>query len=154
MHRCVKSAVCLALAVMFGSGAVWGQRAGAVDVEPVPTHADAAVLLAKFWGLFDRYVEQDADLNECVAFLNRQGIYFGLLEVASGSEFTRDDCARVMGQINLLFLGEAELVQGRVELPAGVESWSDYCVLNDVAFETTYQSMCNFLKRASRVEKE
>ena len=48
---------------------------------PILTHADAAVILAKYSGFFDRYIEADASLNDCVSFLNRAGIYFGLMEI-------------------------------------------------------------------------
>ncbi|MEN7973794.1 MAG: hypothetical protein ABFR47_08170, partial [Verrucomicrobiota bacterium] len=75
------------------------------DLAPVPTHADAAIILAKFSGYFDQYVDDEADLNECVAFLNETGIYFGLMEVVNGTEFTAGDCARAMGQISLVLSG-------------------------------------------------
>ena len=44
---------------------------GVKDAKPTLTHADAAVILAKYSGFFDRYVDEDADLSECVAFLNK-----------------------------------------------------------------------------------
>jgi len=101
---------------------------------PVPTHADAAVIFAKYSGLFDRYVTDEASLSECVSFLNHAGIYFGLLEVVNGSDFTLSDCARVMGQISLLFSGEAEYAAGKIKRPEGIASWEEFCILNDVRF--------------------
>ena len=92
----------------------------ASDRQVVPTHADAAFIITNYSGLFDRSGPQDASTSECVAFLNDHGVYFGLLEVVSGTEFTRKDCARVMGQISLVFSGDADYSGGKVKLPKGV----------------------------------
>jgi hypothetical protein len=100
----------------------------------VLTHADAAVVLAKYSGYFDRYVDEDASLNDCVAFLNKTGIYFGLMEVVNGAEFTQGDFARVMGQMALVFNGDAEYAAGKVKLPNGIASWKDYCTMEDINF--------------------
>lgn len=106
---------------------------------PVPTFADAAVVLAKFSGLFDAYVEKDASLSECVRFFNLHGVDFNLMQVVNGSEFTILDCARVMGQIELLMSGEATYSMGKVILPKGLDSWSEFCTLNDVKFVQGYE---------------
>lgn len=111
------------------------------DKSAVPTHADAALILAKYSGLFDRYVQKEATLSECVTFLNNTGIYFGLLEVANGKEFTIADCARTMGQIELVLSGEAEYLSGKVKLPKGVDSWVDFCIMNGVHYVEGYQAM-------------
>ncbi len=121
---------------------------GAGKTVPVLTHADAAVMLAKYSGFFDRYVSEDADLNECVAFLNKTGIYFGLLEVVNGSEFTMDDCARAMGQIDLVLRGEARFSNGKVKLPEGLDSWREYCTMNEVKFMDAYRTMLGMLRVA------
>jgi hypothetical protein len=105
------------------------------------THADAAVILAKYSGFFDRYVSESASLNDCVAFLNETGIYFGLLEVVNGTEFTQDDFARVSGQMALVFSGEAVYDGGKVKLPNGIATWSDYCIMTDVNFAKDYQEI-------------
>jgi hypothetical protein len=110
------------------------------------THADAAVFLARYSGLFDRYLSRDADLNECVSFLNRHGIYFGLLEVVNGAEFTKQDCARAMGQIELVFSGEAEFSQGKVKLPKKIVSWEEFCILNDVKYSEGYHYMLELMQ--------
>ncbi|MDF7800512.1 hypothetical protein P4C99_13625 [Pontiellaceae bacterium B1224] len=112
---------------------------------PVPSHADAAIILTKYSGLFDRYVTQQASLGECVSFLNGRGIYFGLMEVVNGSEFTVKDCARVMGQIELLFAGEAEFLTGKVILPKGIASWEEFCIMQGVDYVTGYQSIVEAL---------
>ena len=127
-----------------------GLRSGFGDekAEPILTHADAAVMLAKYSGFFDRYVSEDAGLNECVAFLNKTGIYFGLLEIVNGSEFTLDDCARAMGQIELVLRGEAVFSGGKVELPPGLDSWREYCTMNGVKFVEAYQTMIGMLRVA------
>ncbi len=140
----IRPVVFLAAVVFIGFSAV-----GAVETQKpvvakaVPTHADAAVFFAKYAGLFDRYVESDATLSECVSFLNKAGIYFGLLEVVRGKEFTEEDCARVMGQAGLVFSGEAEFVAGKVALPKDVESWVDFCSLNGVLYFEGYQAIVN-----------
>lgn len=120
-----------------------GPAMAAEDVQPPPilTHADAAVVLAKYSGFFDRYVDTDASLNECVAFLNKTGVYFGLMEVLNREEFTRHDFARVAGQMALVFSGEAGYDGGKVKLPNGIASWEDFCIMNDINFVDGYKSM-------------
>jgi hypothetical protein len=96
-----------------------------------PTFADLAVLLAK--GQFKEHVPADAALEECVAFLNQQGIYFSLLDLMDPSRrVTKEDFARVIGQSKLCFLGESEVVDGRIKKPKEAVTWVDYCLLNDV----------------------
>jgi len=127
--------------------------AGAAAVAPdevVLTHADAAVILAKYSGQFDRYVAEDAGLSECVAFLNKAGVYFGLMEVVNHSEFAAADCARVMGQIALLKSGEAEYASGKIKLPNNMESWVDFCIINDISYINGHSAMFEML----RIEKE
>ena len=121
---------------------VWGQD---LEKRIVPTHADAAVIFAKHSGLFDRYVDSDANLNDCVSFLNKRGIYFGLMEVVNGAEFALDDCARVMGQIELVFAGEASFLAGKVLLPKGIDSWKDFCILEGVDYEQGYEGVVEAL---------
>ncbi len=115
---------------------------------PPLTHADAAIILTKYSGFFDRYVKEDASLNECVAFLNRTGIYFGLLEVVNGSEFSTSDSARTLGQIDLMLHGEAEFSSGKVKLPKGIESWESYCVMNRVEYVVIHRTMREMLRMA------
>ena len=125
----------------------------ASDREAVPTHADAAFIITKYSGLFDQYGLQDASLNECVAFLNDHGVYFGLLEVVSGREFTRTDCARVMGQIRLVFSGDAEYLGGKVKLPKGVDSWDVFCIMEDIKFIEAYGAIQNAVRRADEISR-
>ena len=112
----------------------------------LPTHADAAVVFAKYSGLFDTYVEDDADLSFCVSFLNKHGVYFGLMEVINGKEFKKIDCARVMGQIELVLSGEADYLAGKVILPKNVASWEDFCILNGVLYSEAYEAMIKSYK--------
>ncbi len=114
-------------------------------VPPVPTYADAALILARNTGFFDRYVEKNASLNDCVAFLNGIGVRFGLMEVVNGKEFTLHDCARSMGQIELILSGEAEYVAGKVLLPKDVDSWESFCIMNGVDFIAGYETMVQAL---------
>lgn len=118
-----------------------GQARQASANDPVLTHADAAIILAKYSGLFNRYVDEDADLNECVAFLNKIGVYFNLMEVVGGAQFNIEDCARVMGQVELVFSGEAEFVGGKVKLPNKIESWVEFCILSDIRYMDGYLTM-------------
>lgn len=145
MRGISKIGICLAIALLACGGMARGQQAESGQ-ERVLTHADAAFILARYSGLFDRYLSQDAGLNECVAFLNKHGIYFGLLEVVNGAEFTQKDCARAMGQIELVFSGEAEFFHGKVKLPKDVESWEEFCILNDVKYLEGYQSMQELMR--------
>jgi len=132
--------------MLFLAAFVWGSGEG--NRTPDLTHADAAVILAKYSGFFDRYVDADADLNECVAFLNKTGIYFGLMEVVNQSEFTVSDCARSMGQVELVLSGEAEFYNGKVKLPKDVESWEDFCIMNDVKYAEGHRAMLELLDLA------
>ncbi len=134
------------ISLLFFGGFVRGDKGGGGEV--ALTHADAAVILAKYTGFFDRYVDDSADLNECVAFLNGIGIYFGLMEVVNNSEFTIEDCARSMGQIELILSGEATLYRGRINLPKGIESWKDFCIMNEVKYAEGHQAMLDLLEQA------
>lgn len=98
---------------------------------------DLAVLLAKGW--FGGYVSPNASVAECVAFLNRQGVTFSLLDVMDpDAVVTLEDVARAAGQSVLLFKGEAVLERGRIKKPLEADSWVDYCVLNDVEIITIW----------------
>ena len=120
-------------------------RATELASRAVPTHASAAIIFAKHSGLFDRYVAKDASLSECISFLNEQGVYIGLMEVVNGSEFGKDDCARVMGQIELLLAGEATFLRGKVLLPKGFDSWKRFCILEGVEYERGYEEISKAL---------
>jgi len=105
------------------------------------TYADAAIIFAKYSGQFDRYISPDASLSECVKFLNNIGISFNLKSILNREEFTLKDCARVMGQIFLLFRGDAEFDFGKVSLPEEAGSWEDYCLLYDIKYREVYDAM-------------
>ena len=103
-----------------------------------PTFADLAVLLAK--GYFKNHVSVEASLEECVEFLNSQGVHFSIFDLMdSKAVVTKEDFARVVGQSTLLFLGEAEPVGGGIRKPQEIETWVDYCLLNDVEFQTLWK---------------
>ena len=96
-----------------------------------PTFADLAVLVAK--GYFKKDVSQDASLQQCVIFLNRHGITFSLFDLVDPHKtVTKEDVARVVGQSNLLFSGEANVVNGSIKKPLEGKTWVDYCLLNDI----------------------
>lgn len=140
------SRIILCLIIATGSFVCVGQATEKqMDKPVVITHADAAMILAKYSGLFDRYVNKDASLMECVDFFNRQGIYFSMKDVASGKEFTKADGARIMGQIELVFRGNVEYFGGKVKLPKGVDHWEDFCILNDVKFIEGYEAIKDVL---------
>ncbi|MDZ8119769.1 hypothetical protein [Pontiella agarivorans] len=119
----------------------------------VPTHADAAIVFGKYFGLFDQYIDENASLTDCVKFFNKHGVYFGLMEVVNGSEFTFRDCARVMGQIELLLSGEAEYFMGKVKLPIGIASWEEFCIMNRVDYTEGHAAMLDTLKMLSRLKR-
>jgi len=111
-----------------------------------PTFADLSVLLAK--GYFKNNVPADAALEQCAAFLNSQGVCFSLFDLMdSKAVVTKEDFARVVGQSTLLFLGEAEVVNGCIKKPLGVETWVDYCLLNDVDLQNLWNG---FLQRMEK----
>lgn len=145
----ILSIVFLALALSVSAG----PEAGSAEDQALPTHADAAFIIVKYSGLFDRYGLQDATLNECVAFLNEHGVYFGLLEVVSGKEFTLKDCARVMGQIRLVFSGDADYLGGKVMLPKDVDSWETFCIMNEIRFVEAYEAIRNAVQTPDEISR-
>jgi hypothetical protein len=67
--------------------------------------------------------------------------------------FTKKDSARVMGQIDLLFLGEAQRsIDGEIVLPEGLDSWEEYCTINGVEFLEAYKTMVKMLHMASEIK--
>ncbi len=144
MNKLIRPIFCLAATFFLMAAGVLGDS-GIKDAKPTLTHADAAVILAKYSGFFDRYVDDEADLNECVAFLNKTGIYFGLMEVVNGSEFTAKDAARSLGQIELVLTGEAEFSGGKVKRPKGIDSWTEFCTMNRVDYAGAYHAMVELL---------
>jgi len=102
-----------------------------------PTFADLAVLVAK--GYFRNEVRPDASLEQCAAFLNSKGVCFSLFDLMDPDRTVlKEDVARVVGQSMLLFSGEAEVVNGCIKKPLGVETWVDYCRLNDIPLERVW----------------
>lgn len=92
---------------------------------------DLAAFSAKEY--FGGYVVKDASLERCVTFLNSRGVSISLFDLMDqGKVVTKEDFARVAGQSKLLFLGDAELKKGCVQKPLEVETWVDYCLLNDI----------------------
>jgi hypothetical protein len=83
-----------------------------------------------------------------VSFLNEKGIYFGLMEVVNGKEFTPKDCAKALGQVELVLSGEAEYFHGKVKLPKGVDSWEDFCIMNGVEYVNGYRVIVEWVGRA------
>ena len=111
-----------------------------------PTFADLSVFLAK--GYFKNNVSSDATLEQCAAFLNSQGICFSIFDLMdSTAVVTKEDFARVVGQSTLLFLGEADVVDGCIAKPIRIETWIDYCLLNDVDSLTLWRG---FLRRVEK----
>lgn len=147
MNQFVKSVFLLGAVIFFTGQWVLGE-AETKDSTPKITHADAAVILAKYTGFFDRYVDESDDLNECVTFLNKTGVYFGLLEIVNGSEFSVKDAAMSFGQIDLVLSGDAKFSGGKVSLPKSVESWEEYCTMNRVDYVKSYQTMLEMLRIA------
>ena len=117
------------------------------------SYADATLMLAKYSGFFDRYVPEDATLSQCVFFLKKQGVEIDVQKISKNAPFLKKDCARAMGQINLLFLGEAHYsTDGQIALPEGLDSWEEYCTINDVEFLKAYQTMMEMLRFASAIK--
>ena len=102
-----------------------------------PTFGDLAVVMAK--GYFKNQVPADARLEQCVLFLNRNGVRFSVFDLVDPDKtVSKEDVARGVGQAALLFLGEAEIVNGSIKKPLGAETWVDYCLLNDVNFASIW----------------
>ena len=138
VQKYMRISVYFLMAIFFISG-------GFVQAEP--TFADMAVLLAK--GQFKEHVSADVSLEECASFLNKQGICFSFLDlIDSSKQVTKEDFARVLGQSRLLFLGEAELINGCIQRPNETESWVDYCLLNDIELSNFWTG---FLRRTEKV---
>jgi hypothetical protein len=72
-------------------------------------------------------------MEQCVAFLNSRGICFSLFDLLDPNKTVGpEDCARVVGQSMLLFSGEAVVANDCIKKPVEMETWVDYCLLNDV----------------------
>jgi hypothetical protein len=116
-----------------------------------PTFGDLAVLLAK--GYFKEYVPEDASLEECVGFLNDQGVCFSLFDVMDRkARVSKEDFARAVGQSKLLFLGEAEVYNGCIKRPLDVSSWVDYCLLNDIGLIDMWHGFSRRVEKKSLPE--
>jgi len=116
-----------------------------------PTFADLSVLLAK--GYFKNHVPADATLEQCAAFLNSQGVCFSLFDLMdSKAVVTKEDFARVVGQSTLLFLGEADVVNGSIKKPLRIETWVDYCLLNDVDLPLLWDGFLRRMEKGSLPE--
>jgi len=116
-----------------------------------PTFADLSVLLAK--GYFKNHVLADASLEQCTAFLNDHGVCFSLFDLMdSTAAVTQEDFARVVGQSTLIFLGEAEVEDGCVKKPLGIDTWVDYCLLNDVDLQPLWKGFTQRIEDAPLVE--
>ncbi len=107
--------------------------------------ADLAVYSAKEY--FGGYVAPDASLEKCVAFLNGRGVTVSIFDLIDQRKMvTQEDFARMAGQSKLLFLGEAEYINGCIRKPLEAETWVDYCRLNDIHFEPLWNM---FAKRTA-----
>lgn len=143
----VRAYIGTGLLMIFGTAVVCAQSQTAEvqkEQKAVLTHKYAAVVFAKRAGMFDEYVDSDATLSDCVSFMNEQGILFSLSDVVSQKIFTSKDCARVMGQMSLIFLGEAKREfgsVGMVMLPDNVDSWEQYCIINGVEYKEMYKKL-------------
>ena len=140
MKKLVKVFFYLLSSSLLWGGSVWSDETTEAK-KPILTHADAAIILVKYSGFFDRYIEKDFNLNQCVAFLNKRGIYFGLLEVVNGAEFSQKDAARSFAQIDLLLSGDAEFSVGKICLPKGIDSWEEFCTMSRIDYLLAYQKM-------------
>lgn len=119
---------------------------GGVPVQAAPTFADLAVVVAKGYCKYN--VQREADVGECVAFLNQHGVCFSLFDLMDPkAEVTKEDFARVIGQSTLLFLGEARVERGCIQRPDEAASWVDYCLLNDVDLSILWE---RFLQRTEK----
>ncbi len=122
-----------------------------VSVEAAPTFGDLAVTIAKRY--FMGYVGKDASLEECASFLNSKGVCFSIFDLMDTNvSVTREDFARAVGQSKLLFLGEAEAVKGCINKPAEIETWVDYCLLNDVGLDNLWRSFLLSVEEESFLE--
>ncbi len=106
-----------------------------------PTFAHAVAVIAKHSGLFERYVDDKENLVECINFLNRCGIWIDPLDIYDNRPFKEVDSARIIGQIHLLFAGEASLERGRITLPSGYGSWREFCDLSGLDYREAFKAI-------------
>lgn len=122
--------------------ALWGMSA-AGDVEL--TFADLSVLIAKQY--FSKNVSSSASLEQCAAFLNSEGIRVSLFDVMSrGKSVPREEFARMMGQATLIFTGEAAADDNGIKKPSGIDTWVDYCELNDISLDRLWNDFSQRVK--------
>lgn len=112
------------------------------------TQVDAAVLIARYSGFFDRYISEEGTPSECLQFLNEQGIVFDMLGVLEGREYTEAEHARVMTQIDLILSGRVTVGSiGGVDLPREYGSWEEYCLLNNIHYKESYKRLVEIILR-------
>lgn len=109
------------------------------------TFADLSVLIAKQY--FFNNIAPDATLEQCAAFLNSRGVSVSLFDVMhTGKSVPREEFARMMGQSTLIFTGEAVADGGAVKKPVGMDSWVDYCELNDISLDKLWSDLFQRVK--------
>ena len=148
VHKIIRKVFVIVFLCGFVCGA-WGSEEGVPSEKVVPDFAMAARVFAHM-DVFEDYVDKDFRTTQCVNFLNGVGVYFSRTSVKERAEFTEMDCARVMGQIDLVFKGEAELGGEGVKLPESIDSWSQYCIMNDVKFSKVYGILCSAAEKTAK----
>lgn len=105
-------------------------------------HEQFAIIYVKHSGLFDRHIDKNFSIADCVTFLQANGIELDWLDVITKKNFTRFDMARVVGQSYLLFAGKENRNDGSYILPDGYEGWDEYCDLHGLNYQLTYEVLC------------
>lgn len=118
-----------------------------------PTYGDLAVLLAR--GYFKDAVSPNASVEECVAFLNGNGVQFSIFDLMDPDiRVTKEKFARAVGQSQLLLSGEATVENGVIIRPNNIASWFDYCLLNDINLSEMWTSFVRRVEKNSVPEVE
>ena len=95
----------------------------------------------KYSGLFDRHINENYSVLDCVHFLNSNGIKVDWISVYENKPFDLKCMARISGQTFLMFGGDIKHDSGFYELPEKFNSWEEFCVINNLDYLKTFNNL-------------
>ena len=100
----------------------------------------------KYSGLFDRHIQPDYSVIECVNFLNNNGIKVNWLDFYQNKPVNEDEMARIVGQTFLMLSGEKRI--GTVyTLPKSFNTWQQFCNINGLNYKKSYKDLLYIINK-------
>ena len=94
----------------------------------------------KHSGLFDRHIQPDYSVSECVDFLNQNGIKINWIDVYQNRSFDEKSMARITGQTFLLLSGAGKS-GAAYTLPSEFETWYQFCEIYGLEYKKSYKKL-------------